>query len=254
MGANDTDLVEEPGRGKKPGSWIRMAVFLVLVGGLIAASMVFDLGDEFKRLRDWIGGLGPWGPAAFIAIYIVAAVAFLPGSVLTASAGAIFGSFYGILYTIIGATLGASLAFLTGRYLARDTVAGWVSKNEKFKKLDQLTEKNGAIIVAVTRLVPIFPFNLLNYGFGLTRVRFWTYVFWSFLCMVPGTALYVVGADAIFKGIAQGRVPWALVGVLVALSFALTLIVRRARKWLREREEECEDECMADRVRSEGGP
>ena len=84
--------------------------------------------------------------------------------------------------------------------------------------------------------MPIFPFNLLNYGFGLTRVRFWTYVFWSWLCMLPGTVLYVVGADAFTKGIAEGRVPWALVGTLVAAAVILTLLVRHARRKLQAKE------------------
>lgn len=91
-------------------------------------------------------------------------------------------------------------------------------------------------MVAVTRLVPIFPFSLLNYGFGLTRVSFWTYVLWSWLCMLPGTVLYVVGADAFTKGLQQGEIPWPLVGAVVVAAVILTLLVRRARRVLNERE------------------
>jgi uncharacterized membrane protein YdjX (TVP38/TMEM64 family) len=136
----------------------------------------------------------------------------------------------------LGATVGASLAFLISRYFARDAIVRWLSDKEKFRRLDRLTEQHGAIIVALTRLVPLFPFNLLNYGFGLTRVRFWTYVFWSWLCMLPGTILYVVGADAIAKAIAQGRVPWTLVAILVAAAIALALLVRFARRKLQAKE------------------
>ena len=110
------------------------------------------------------------------------------------------------------------------------------SGNEKFRQLDTLTERHGAIIVAITRLVPIFPFNLLNYGFGLTRVPFGTYLFWSWLCMLPGTVLYVVGADAFTQGLAEGRVPWALLGALVAALVVLVLLVRYARRTLARRE------------------
>ena len=104
------------------------------------------------------------------------------------------------------------------------------------RQLDALTERHGAIIVAITRLVPIFPFNLLNYGFGLTRVPFWTYLFWSWLCMIPGTVLYVVGADAFTRGLAEGRVSWALIGALAVALLVLVLLVRYARRVLAERE------------------
>ena len=93
--------------------------------------------------------------------------------------------------------------------------------------------------MAITRLVPIFPFNLLNYGFGLTRVPFRTYLFWSWLCMLPGTVLYVVGADAFTRGLAEGRVPGALIGALAAALVILVLLVRYARRMLAEREARC---------------
>jgi len=146
------------------------------------------------------------------------------------AAGALFGSILGVISVSIASTLGASLAFLVARYFARDAVARWLSANEKFRRLDKMTEEHGAIIVALTRLVPIFPFNLLNYGFGLTRVRFWTYVFWSWLCMLPGTVLYVVGADAVIQAITEGKVPWALLGVILAFVVLLTFLVRHARR------------------------
>ena len=94
----------------------------------------------------------------------------------------------------------------------------------------------GAIIVAITRLVPLFPFNLLNYGFGLTRVPFWTYVGWSWLCMLPGTILYVLGADALTQGLTRGEIPWPLVVAFAAIAVILTLLVRRARHILQKKE------------------
>jgi uncharacterized membrane protein YdjX (TVP38/TMEM64 family) len=158
-----------------------------------------------------------------------------PGSALTVAAGALFGSLPGILIVSLAATLGASLAFLIARYFARESVARWLSRNDKFRRLDETTKRHGAIIVALTRLVPIFPFNLLNYGFGLTRVSFRTYVFWSWLCMLPGTVLYVVGADAFTKGLSHGRIPWVLVIVLAVAVIMLTFLVRYARRALSHR-------------------
>jgi uncharacterized membrane protein YdjX (TVP38/TMEM64 family) len=147
-------------------------------------------------------------------------------------AGALFGSYIGFITVSLGATLGASLAFLVARYFARDSVESWLSEKETFRKLDAMTEEHGAIIVALTRLVPIFPFNLLNYGFGLTRVRFSTYVLWSWLCMLPGTVLYVVGADAVTQAISQGKVPWSLVGLVVVTMAVLLVLAKYARRKL----------------------
>jgi uncharacterized membrane protein YdjX (TVP38/TMEM64 family) len=222
-------------KGKAQGLWRPIALIAVIVAMLVAAR-VFGIGEYIGALRDWIQSLGSLGPVVFVLLYAVAVVAALPGSALTVAAGALFGSVQGVIVVSIASTLGASLSFLVGRYFAREAVASWLSDKEKFQKLDQLTEQQGAIIVAITRLVPIFPFNLLNYGFGLTRVPFWTYVFWSWLCMLPGTVLYVVGADVVTKAVVQGEVPWPLVAALVATAAILTVIVRQARRRLQDRE------------------
>ncbi|GAB4342769.1 MAG: hypothetical protein Kow0099_20580 [Candidatus Abyssubacteria bacterium] len=219
----------------RQGLWRPVALLAAIIAMIIVARLL-GLGERVGDLRRWIDSLGAWGPAVFILLYAVAVVAALPGSALTLAAGALFGSVLGVIVVSVAATLGASLAFLISRYFARGAVAQWLSGKEKFQKLDRMTEEHGAIIVALTRLVPLFPFNLLNYGFGLTRVRFWTYVFWSWLCMLPGTVLYVVGADAVVKAVAQGRIPWALIMVLLAAMVALAFLVRFARAKLRAKE------------------
>jgi pyruvate/2-oxoglutarate dehydrogenase complex dihydrolipoamide dehydrogenase (E3) component/uncharacterized membrane protein YdjX (TVP38/TMEM64 family) len=219
---------EAIGAMEKKSGWWRPVVLLTAIIAILVLARVFGIGEQLGALRDWLHTLGPWGPLVFVGIYVVAVVAALPGSAITIVAGALFGSVLGVILVSIGATLGASLAFLIGRYWARGAVVTWLSRNEKFRKLDQLTEEHGAIIVALTRLVPIFPFNLLNYGFGLTKVPFWTYVFWSWLCMLPGTVLYVVGADAVATSLAQGMIPWALVGAFAVVLVLLTILVRSA--------------------------
>ncbi|MGE0641587.1 MAG: TVP38/TMEM64 family protein [Thermoanaerobaculia bacterium] len=216
--------------------WVRPLLFFVVLVALAVAAPVLGLGQRLAELRGWIEGLGALGPLVFALVYAVATVAAVPASLLTIAAGAMFGSVLGVATVALGATAGAAAAFAIARWLARDAVAGWLAKSEKFAKLDAMTERHGAIIVAITRLLPIFPFNLLNYGFGLTRVRFGTYVLWSFLCMLPGTALYVVGADAVTRGLAEGRVPWALVGALAGVLVVLLLVIRRARRVLAMRE------------------
>ncbi len=234
MPKENPDTQPEPAvKEKKPGGWWRPVLLLAIVTAIAILARVFGVGKRLEGLQQWIATLGPWGPLVFVLIYVAAVVAALPGSAITITAGALFGSFLGVILVSVGSTLGASLAFLIGRYFARDAVVRWFSKNEKFQRLDRLTEERGAIIVALTRLVPIFPFNLLNYGFGLTRVPFRTYVFWSWLCMLPGTALYVVGADAFTKFLVQRRVPWGLLGLLAGVALLLAFLMRFARKKLR---------------------
>ena len=99
-----------------------------------------------------------------------------------------------------------------------------------------MTEEHGYIIVAITRLVPFFPFNILNFGFGLTKVKFWTYVFWSWLCMLPGTVLYVAGTDAIKKTIQEKKIPWIIIVIFVVSLIIVTLLVYQAKKSLKEKE------------------
>jgi pyruvate/2-oxoglutarate dehydrogenase complex dihydrolipoamide dehydrogenase (E3) component/uncharacterized membrane protein YdjX (TVP38/TMEM64 family) len=224
----DSQGAPEPGPAKS-GGWWRPVLLLVLIVAILVLARVFGLGEKLGALRDWLHGLGPLGPVVFTLFYIVAVVAALPGSALSIAAGALFGSVVGVILVSIGATIGASLAFLISRYFARESMVNWLGKNEKFQRLDRLTEKQGAVIVALTRLVPLFPFNLLNYGFGLTRVPFWTYVFWSWLCMLPGIVLFVVGADAVAKALAQGKIPWYLVGAFLAALIFLVIVVRYAK-------------------------
>jgi len=150
----------------------------------------FNPQETLRNALQWIDSLGSVGAIAFIALYIIATVAFLPGSIITLGAGVVFGVVLGSLYVFIGATLGATAAFLVGRYLAR----GWVSKkiagNDKFKAIDEAVGKEGFKIVLLTRLSPIFPFNLLNYAFGVTGVSLKDYFLGS-VGMIPGTIMYV---------------------------------------------------------------
>ncbi len=221
-----------PGR-----QWWRPVILLSLVVAVLVLARVLGVADKLGELRDWIKGLGALGVLVFVAIYVAAVVAALPAAPMSVAAAALFGAFWGVILINIAATLGASLAFLVGRYFAREAVVNWLGQNEKFRRLDQLTEKHGAIIVALTRLVPFFPFNLLNYGFGLTRVPFWTYVFWTWLCIIPGTVLYVVGADALLQGVAEGRVPWLLVMAFGAALILITLLASYAKRRLQAGEQ-----------------
>lgn len=150
----------------------------------------FNPQQSLLDALQWIDSLGTFGAIAFILLYIVATVAFLPGSIVTLGAGVVFGVVLGSFYVFIGATIGATLAFLVGRYIARGWVAGKIAGNDKFRAIDQAVSKEGLKIVLLTRLSPIFPFNLLNYAYGVTGVSLKDYVIGS-VGMIPGTIMYV---------------------------------------------------------------
>lgn len=150
----------------------------------------FNPQELLRNALAWIDGLGALGAIAFIAIYIVATVAFLPGSILTLGSGVVFGVVQGSLYVFVGATLGATLAFLVGRYVARSWISHKIEGNQKFKAIDDAVGREGFKIVLLTRLSPVFPFNLLNYAFGVTGVTLRDY-FFGCIGMIPGTIMYV---------------------------------------------------------------
>ena len=153
--------------------------------------------DNLGRLRDWINGFGALAPIIFILVYIVAVVAFLPATPLTLLAGLVFGAFWGTLWTWIGASIGATLAFLVGRYAARGLVESWTANNERVRKLDKGVEEQGWRILLITRLVPVFPFNLQNYAYGITKVGLGTYVLLTATCILPGVIVYTFAGGSL---------------------------------------------------------
>ena len=207
----------------------RLAGIAVLAAALIAAFFLFDVRALLREGLDAIARLGPWGPVIFIAIYIVATVFFLPGSVLTLGAGAVFGVALGSVYVSVASTLGATAAFLVGRYLARDWVAKKIEGNVSFAAIDRAVAAEGWKIVGLTRLSPAFPFSLLNYAFGLTRVSLRDYVLASWIGMMPGTVMYVyVGSLARAAGDRSRTAgEWTLYGVGLAATIAVTIFVTR---------------------------
>jgi uncharacterized membrane protein YdjX (TVP38/TMEM64 family) len=149
-----------------------------------------NLQEFLQNALQWINSLGAIGGIVFIGIYIIATLAFLPAALLTLGAGVIFGVTWGSVYVFIGATLGAIAAFLVGRYLAQGWVKEKISSYKKFAIIDKAVSKEGLKIVLLVRLSPLFPFNLLNYAFGITSVSFQDYLIGS-VGMIPGTIMYV---------------------------------------------------------------
>ena len=222
----ETDRPVEKKRGF-PWKWV---AYLLLALALVAAIRFLHIQDLLKAVLAWLGKLGPWGPALFIAIYVLAAVLFVPGSVLTLGAGALFGLWLGSVCVSAGATLGATCAFLVGRYLARDIVARKIEGNEKFAAIDKAVAQEGWKIVFLTRLSPVFPFTLLNYAFGLTRVKLGHYVLASWIGMMPGTVMYVYLGSLAHVGAAPRQRTtgeWVLYGVGLLATIVVTVFVTR---------------------------
>jgi pyruvate/2-oxoglutarate dehydrogenase complex dihydrolipoamide dehydrogenase (E3) component/uncharacterized membrane protein YdjX (TVP38/TMEM64 family) len=199
----------------------------------LLALKYLHIQDLLKAALDWIGKLGPWGPVTFIGLYVVATVLFLPGSVLTLGAGAVFGVAFGSVYVSISATLGAMAAFLVGRYLARDAIVRKIEKNEKFATIDRAVAQEGWKIVLLTRLSPVFPFTLLNYAFGLTRVKLSHYVLASWIGMIPGTVMYVYLGSLVNVGAGHRQRTtgeWILYGVGLLATVIVTVFVTRVAR------------------------
>jgi uncharacterized membrane protein YdjX (TVP38/TMEM64 family) len=193
-----------------------------------------------QAFAAWVEGLGVWGPLVFVAGYAVAVIAFVPASLLTLAAGAVFGIAAGTAYVFVAATVGASLAFLVSRYLARRAVEQRLAGDARFAAIDRAIGAQGRRIVFLLRLSPAFPFNLLNYALGLTSVRFIDY-FVASLGMLPGTLLYVYSGKTIgdVATLAGGASPersasyYALLCVgLVATAVVTVLVTRIARRAL----------------------
>ena len=218
------------GRGaSRKGAMARFLLFLLFIVAVIAAVKVTGASRylEPQTLRTWVQGCGALAPAVYMCIYAVAPALFLPGLPITIAGGILFGPFWGVVYTIIGSTLGACLAFLVSRYLARE----WVEerlRSPRWRRLDEEVEKHGWKIVAFTRLIPLFPFNLLNYAFGLTGIGFRQYAVATFLCMLPACIAFIVFSSSLLDLI-RGRVSLTFVIglVLVALVSMSPLFYRR---------------------------
>ena len=214
--------VERPGRVLP-----RVVATLLLVIAVITALMYRDRLDV-EAMTDWVQQAGAVGPLIFIGLYAAATVLFLPGSILTLAGGALFGPVWGTLYSLSGATLGAAVAFLIARYLA----GGWVQARAKglIAGLVEGIEAEGWRFVAFSRLMPLFPFNLLNYALGLTRIPFLHYLLATLVFMVPGAVAYTylgfAGREAVAGG--EGLVQKGLIALalLAAVVFLPRLVAR----------------------------
>jgi uncharacterized membrane protein YdjX (TVP38/TMEM64 family) len=229
----------EKAKARKNLRNIIIGTLILALGILLYFSGIYSkLGVIVKTLfikgLELTGSLGFWGPLFIIVIYVIASVLFLPGSVLTLGAGFLFKLVLGTITVSVGSTLGACAAFLVGRTIGRNWVAKKVSKSYKFKAIDEAVARQGFKIVLLTRLSPVFPFNMLNYAFGLTKISFWKYSLASWIGMLPGTVMYVYFGAGLrsLADVAAGKVEKGTAGRLffwfgLAATVVVTIFVSR---------------------------
>jgi uncharacterized membrane protein YdjX (TVP38/TMEM64 family) len=208
----------------------RIILLLIVTSGIVTA-LIFRDQLSVEQLTGWVLQLGWLAPLVFIACYAIATVFFLPGLLFTLAGGVLFGPLYGTLYNLVGATIGATLAFLTARYIAYD----WVTQRtgNRLQQLVKGVEEEGWRFVAFVRLVPLIPFNLLNYALGLTRLRLSHYIITSFIFMAPGGAAYTylgyAGREVAGGGEDFIKKALLALAVIATIAFASRILMRVRR-------------------------
>jgi uncharacterized membrane protein YdjX (TVP38/TMEM64 family) len=219
------------------GSSVKFLIFLATAAGLIALAFLLDVDSYLRDFLDWIRSQGVAGIVVYCLGYVAATVLFVPGSLLTLGAGLVWGVGWGTVIVSLASTVGATAAFLVGRFLARDWVASKVEGSSRFAAIDAAVGREGWKIVGLTRLSPVFPFNVLNYAYGLTTVSLRDYFFASWIGMLPGTVMYVyigslagslanVGAGERLRTTGE----WILYGAGLVATVAVTLFVTRVAR------------------------
>jgi len=223
----------------------RLVALIAILIALFLAMKFLPVHEWLRSFNDWVTRMGVVGIFIFIGVYAVATVLLAPGSILTIGAGFAFGLSKGFLAVSAGSTLGAALAFLVARFIAREKVEATAKGNEKFREIDKAIGKQGAKLIFLLRLSPLIPFNLSNYFYGLTGVRFWPYVLVSWIGMMPGTLLYVyigvagkaaVSATAGAEAARHSWEYWALTSIGLVATIIVTICVTKiARDALKEK-------------------
>lgn len=213
----------------------RGALKFLLLAAFVAAAFVavrfFGLVEylDRDRLRLWVDGFGVWGPLVYILVYSIAPSLMMPGLALTVVGGVLFGPVRGSIYVMVGATIGASVAFLIARHMGREWVEG-VIKGGRLEELDAKVERQGWKIVAFTRLIPLFPFNFLNYAFGLTKIKFSHYLIATFVFMIPGAVAYVVFSSSILDLLKGGVSLEFVIGAVLVVMISLAAYLYKKYK------------------------
>jgi uncharacterized membrane protein YdjX (TVP38/TMEM64 family) len=209
---------------------------LVAAGGVLLAMVVvgraIDVGSHLEAAQGWTASLGVLAPAAFVVVYVGATLLGVPGTPFTLLSPLLFGVGPAFVVMVVGSALSAALGFLIARYLARDALAERLAGSDGFARLSALVEEHHWAVIPVLRILPIAPFAVVNYGFGLTGISFWRYFAWSELAMVPMNAVLVLGAGLLFDATTRGTASWPLLGAAAAAALVVIGLAALGRKAL----------------------
>lgn len=214
------------------GRWITgLAVLAILFIVLEYVGFRAMFARWFQRdLRPWLGENPVVAPIAFIAVYVVSVIVMIPGTIMTLAGGALFGPIWGTLYVSFGAVTGAGLSFLIARYVTANQIKN--NAGDRLNTIKKGIERDGWQFVAITRLIPIFPFNLLNYAFGLTRINFWVHFWVSGIAMLPGTFAYVYAGYA-GRELFAGEIGILESVIITASAIGVLIFIGLIPRWVR---------------------
>jgi uncharacterized membrane protein YdjX (TVP38/TMEM64 family) len=220
--------VRAGGRGRV---WplVAAAVFLL---AMVVVGRAIDVGVHLEAAQEWTAALGVPAPAVFVLVYVVATLLGVPGMPFTLLSAFLFGVWPAFVVMVVASAISAALGFLIARYLARDVLAERLAATDGFARLSALVEEHDWAVIPVLRIMPIAPFAIVNYGFGLTGIGFWRYFGWSELAMVPMNAVLVLGAGIFYDAATRGTPSWPLLGAAAAAALVLIGLAALVRKAL----------------------
>lgn len=214
-------------RRRRTWPLVAAAGFLLV---MIVAGRAIDVGRHLEAAQAWTASLGFLAPAAYVLLYVAATLIGVPGLPFTLLSPVLFGVWPAYGAMVVGSALSAALAFLIARYLARDALAERLAGTDGFARLSALVEKHDWVVIPLLRIVPVAPFAIVNYGFGLTGISFWRYFGWSELAMIPMNAVLVLGAGLFYDAATRGIVPWPLLAASAAAALVVIGLAALGRK------------------------
>lgn len=229
-------LARAPSKPRRARAGTRRRWPIALAGGLVLAMVVVgrtvDVAGYLEEARGWVGTLGVLAPVAYVVVYVAATLIGVPGTPFTLVAPVLFGAWPAVGVMIVASGLSAVAAFLIARYLARDALVEWLARTDGFARLSGLLDKHDWMVIPLLRIVPIAPFAVVNYGFGLTGVSLGRYTAWSLLAMIPMNLLLVLGADLLYTAATRGSASGLPIAGAVAAVLVLAGLIAAGRKAL----------------------